>query len=198
MYEKFGKRLFDIVASGIGLIVLFPVMLVIGLIIKITSPGPVFFVQKRVGKNFKEFNLYKFRSMVVNADKLGPSVTKGDDKRITPIGRFLRKTKLDELPQLWNVLKGDMSLVGPRPEVMKYVKERKKEYEKVLSVRPGITDYAAIEFRDEEEILNKYPDTEKAYIEIILPKKIELYYKYIDNINFIDDVKIILKTLKVI
>jgi lipopolysaccharide/colanic/teichoic acid biosynthesis glycosyltransferase len=198
MYEKFGKRLFDIVASGIGLIVLFPVMLVIGLIIKITSPGPVFFVQKRVGKNFKEFNLYKFRSMVVNADKLGPSVTKGDDKRITPIGRFLRKTKLDELPQLWNVLKGDMSLVGPRPEVMKYIKERKKEYERVLSVRPGITDYAAIEFRDEEEILNKYPDTEKAYIEIILPKKIELYYKYIDNINFIDDVKIILKTLKVI
>ena len=198
MYKKFGKRLFDIVASGIGLIVLFPVMLVIGVIIKITSPGPVFFVQKRVGKNFKEFNLYKFRSMVVNADKIGPSVTKGNDKRITRIGRFLRKTKLDELPQLWNVLKGDMSLVGPRPEVMKYVKERKKEYEKVLSVRPGITDYAAIEFRDEEEILNKYPDTEKAYIEIILPKKIELYYKYINNINFIDDIKIILKTLKVI
>ena len=198
MYEKFGKRLFDIVASGVGLIVLFPVMLVIGVIIKITSPGPVFFVQKRVGKNFKEFNLYKFRSMVVNADKIGPSVTKGNDKRITRIGRFLRKTKLDELPQLWNVLKGDMSLVGPRPEVMKYVKERKKEYEKVLSVRPGITDYAAIEFRDEEEILNKYPDTEKAYIEIILPKKIELYYKYINNINFIDDIKIILKTLKVI
>jgi lipopolysaccharide/colanic/teichoic acid biosynthesis glycosyltransferase len=198
MYKNYGKRIFDIIASFCGLLLLSPVMIIIALIVKLSSKGPVLFVQKRVGKGFKEFDMYKFRSMVADAEKLGPSVTKGDDKRITKIGRFLRKTKLDELPQLWNVLKGDMSLVGPRPEVMKYVEKKKKEYEKVLSVRPGITDYAAIEFRDEEEILNRFDDTEKAYIEKVLPKKIELYYQYIDNVSFINDIKVILKTLKVI
>ncbi len=198
MYKRFGKRIFDIFASGAGLIVLSPVMLVLALIIKVSSEGPVLFVQKRMGRYFKEFDLYKFRSMVVNADKMGPSVTSGDDPRITKIGRFLRKTKLDELPQLFNVLKGDMSLVGPRPEVGKYVELKKEEYKKVLSVRPGITDYAAIEFRNEEEILEKYNDKEKAYIDIILPQKIKLYYEYIDNISFFNDIKIILQTLKVL
>jgi len=142
--------------------------------------------------------LYKFRSMVVDADKVGPSVTSGDDPRITKVGAIIRKTKIDELPQLLNVLKGDMSLVGPRPEVMKFVSKKKDEYKKVLSVKPGITDNAAIEFRDEETIMEQYEDKEKAYIDFVLPKKIELYYKYIDNISLIGDIKLILRTLRVI
>ena len=136
--------------------------------------------------------------MVVNADKVGPSVTSGDDPRITKIGKILRKTKIDELPQLINVLKGDMSLVGPRPEVMKFVEQKKEEYNKVLSVKPGITDNAAIEYRDEETIMEQYVDKEKAYIDIVLPEKIKLYYQYIDNISFVNDIRLILKTLKVI
>ena len=198
IYKKYGKRIFDVTASAFGLILLSPVFLGIAVIIKLTSKGPVFYIQKRMGKNFKEFNLYKFRSMIVDADKKGLQITSGDDPRITKIGKFIRKTKLDELPQLINVLKGDMSLVGPRPEVKKYVMLKKEDYEKVLSVKPGITDLAAIEFRDEEKILEKYNDKEKAYIEIILPKKIELYKKYIDNISFKNDINIILKTLKVL
>ncbi len=198
MYKKFGKRVFDIIASSFGLIVLSPLFVVIAFLVKFGSKGPIFFVQKRVGKNFKEFNLYKFRSMVIDAPKKGPLVTSGDDPRITKVGRFLRKTKLDELPQLFNVLKGDMSLVGPRPEVKKYVDLKKEEYKKVLLIPPGITDLAAIEFRDEEEILKQFKDKEKAYIEKILPKKIALYYKYIDTISFSNDIKIILKTLKVL
>ena len=198
IYKKYGKRIFDVTASACGLILLSPLFLGIAVIIKLTSKGPVFYIQKRMGKNFKEFNLYKFRSMIVDADKKGLQITSGDDPRITKIGKFIRKTKLDELPQLINVLKGDMSLVGPRPEVKKYVMLKKEDYEKVLSVKPGITDLAAIEFRDEEKILEKYNDKEKAYIEIILPKKIELYKKYIDNISFKNDINIILKTLKVL
>lgn len=198
IYKKYGKRIFDVTASAFGLILLSPVFLGIAVIIKLTSKGPVFYIQKRMGENFKEFNLYKFRSMIVDADKKGLQITSGDDPRITKIGKFIRKTKLDELPQLINVLKGDMSLVGPRPEVKKYVMLKKEDYEKVLSVKPGITDLAAIEFRDEEKILEKYNDKEKAYIEIILPKKIELYKKYIDNISFKNDINIILKTLKVL
>ena len=198
MYKKFGKRVFDVIVSLFGLIILAPLFLIVALLIKISSKGPIFFVQKRVGKDFKEFNLYKFRSMVVNAPKKGLQITSSDDPRITKIGRILRKTKLDELPQLINVIKGDMSLVGPRPEVKKYVDLKKDEYKKVLSIRPGITDKAAIEFVNEEEILKEYEDKEEAYINKILPQKIKLYNKYIDNINFLEDIKIILKTLKVI
>ena len=198
MYKKYFKRLFDIVAAFIGLVILFPVLTVISVWIKLSSKGPLFYSQKRVGKDFKEFDIYKFRSMVVNADKIGPSVTSGDDPRITEIGKFIRRTKIDELPQLLNVIKGDMSLVGPRPEVMKFVEKKRDEYKKVLSVRPGITDNAAIEFRDEESIMNQYKDKERAYLNIILPKKIELYYNYIDDISFVNDMKLILKTLKVI
>ena len=194
IYKKYGKRIFDVIASAFGLILLSPVFLGIAIIIKLTSKGPVFYIQERMGENFKEFNLYKFRSMVVDADKKGLQITSGDDPRITKIGKFIRKTKLDELPQLINVLKGDMSLVGPRPEVKKYVMLKKEDYEKVLSVKPGITDLAAIEFRDEEKILEKYNDKEKAYIEIILPKKIELYKKYIDNISFKNDINCLLYT----
>ncbi len=198
IYKSFGKRLFDIVASALGLLVLLPLFIVITIWIKLSSKGPIFYTQKRMGKDFREFYLYKFRSMVVDADKVGPGVTSSDDPRITKVGKFLRATKLDELPQLLNVLKGDMSLVGPRPELKKFVDAKSKEYRKVLSVKPGITDNAAIAFRNEEEIMSQYEDKEKAYIEYILPQKIELYYKYIDSISFINDIRLILKTLKVI
>ena len=198
MYLIIGKRLFDIVATVFGGLLLIPIILPIAIWIKISSKGPLFYIQKRVGKDFIEFDLYKFRSMIVDADKVGPSVTSGDDPRITKVGAIIRKTKIDELPQLLNVLKGDMSLVGPRPEVMKFVSKKKDEYKKVLSVKPGITDNAAIEFRDEETIMEQYEDKEKAYIDFVLPKKIELYYKYIDNISLIGDIKLILRTLRVI
>ncbi len=198
MYRTFGKRLFDIIATTIGMLLLAPVMLIIILWIKFSSEGPLLYVQKRVGKNFKEFDLYKFRSMVVDADRNGPSVTSGDDSRITKVGKIIRHTKIDELPQLFNVLKGDMSLVGPRPEVMKFVSQKKESYVKVLSVKPGITDTAAIEFRDEESIMEQYDDKEEAYIKYVLPQKIKLYYMYIENITFVNDVRLILQTLKVI
>lgn len=198
MYKVFGKRLFDIIATIIGGLLLLPLLLVIAGWIKLSSRGPLFYIQKRVGKDFEEFDLYKFRSMIVDADKQGPSITSGDDPRITKIGRIIRRTKIDELPQLLNVLKGDMSLVGPRPEVLKFVKLQEEEYKKVLSVKPGITDNAAIEFRDEETIMEQYTDKEKAYVEEVLPKKIKLYNQYIDNISFWNDIKLILKTLKVI
>jgi len=198
MYKEFGKRVFDIIASLVGIVLLLPVFIIIGLWVKLSSKGPIIFVQKRVGKDFKEFNLYKFRSMVADAQNKGPGVTSKDDARITKVGRFIRSTKIDELPQLFNVLKGDMSLVGPRPELKKFVEAKREEYKKVLSVKPGITDNAAIEFRDEEEIMIQYEDKEKAYIDIVLPQKIKLYYKYIDEISFFNDIKLILKTLKVI
>jgi len=198
MYIKFGKRICDLIATLVGSILLLPIIMPIAVWIKLSSKGPLFYVQKRVGKNFKEFDLYKFRSMIVDADKVGPSVTSGDDPRITKVGAIIRRTKIDELPQLLNVLKGDMSLVGPRPEVMKFVEQKKEAYKKVLSVKPGITDNAAIEFRDEETIMEQYEDKEKAYIDIVLPQKIKLYYEYIDNISFVNDLKLILKTLKVI
>jgi len=198
MYSVFGKRIFDIIASLVGMILLTPILFIIILWIKLSSKGSLFYIQKRVGKDFKEFNLYKFRSMIVDADKQGPSITSGDDNRITKVGKIIRRTKIDELPQLLNVLKGDMSLVGPRPEVMKFVSQKREEYKKVLSVKPGITDNAAIEFRDEESIMEQYEDKEKAYIAIVLPQKIELYYKYIDNISFLNDIKLILKTLRIL
>ncbi len=198
MYKDFGKRIFDIVATLIGGILLLPLIIVIIIWIKTTSKGPLFYIQKRVGLNFKEFNLYKFRSMVVNADRVGPSVTSGDDPRITKIGKILRRTKIDELPQLINVLKGDMSLVGPRPEVIKFVEQKKEDYKIILSIKPGITDNAAIEYRNEETIMEQYENKEKAYIDIVLPQKIKLYKKYINNISFIGDLKLILKTIKVI
>jgi len=198
MYRVYFKRVFDFIAAFVGLVLLLPSLALIALWIKLSSKGPLFYTQKRVGKDFKEFDIYKFRSMVVNADSIGPSVTSGDDPRITEVGKFIRRTKIDELPQLLNVLKGDMSLVGPRPEVMKFVAKKRAEYKKVLSVRPGITDNAAIEFRDEETIMNSYEEKEKAYIDIILPQKIKLYYNYVDNISFVNDLKLILQTLKVI
>ncbi|SHO81414.1 Lipid carrier : UDP-N-acetylgalactosaminyltransferase [hydrothermal vent metagenome] len=196
MYKTFGKRLFDIISSFIGVILLSPIFIIISILIKLDSKGDIFYTQIRITKDFKPFKLFKFRSM--RQDSSGLSITSRDDNRITKIGKFIRKTKIDELPQLLNVLIGDMSLVGPRPEVSKYVEIKRDEYKKVLSVKAGITDNSAIEFRDEEEILASYDDKEKAYIDIILPQKIELYNKYIDNINFKNDIILILKTIKVL
>ena len=196
LYLYIGKIIIDFFFAFIGVLLLVPVFMFLALLIKLTSKGPALFKQTRLGKNFKPFTLYKFRSMIIDAPKLGPGVTSADDPRITRVGKFLRKTKLDELPQLINVIKGDMSLVGPRPELTAYINEYKEEYRTVLSIRPGITDYAAIEFRDEENILNNYSDKEKAYLEIVLPKKITLYKKYINKISMVTDLKIILLTLK--
>jgi len=198
VYKIFGKRLFDIIATLIGGTLLLPIVMIIAIWIKLSSKGPLFYTQKRVGKDFKEFDLYKFRSMVEGADQIGPSVTSGNDPRITKVGKIIRRTKIDELPQLLTVLKGDMSLVGPRPEVIKFVEQKREDYKKILAVKPGITDNAAIEYRDEESIMNQYSDKEKAYIDIVLPQKIDLYYIYINNISFFGDLKLILKTLRVI
>lgn len=195
MFNKIIKRGFDIIASFIGCIVLLPIFTIISILIKIDSKGPILFKQDRVGKNGEIFKILKFRTMVINAEKLGKQITVGEDNRITKVGRFLRKYKLDELPQLFNVLKGDMSLVGPRPEVPKYVKLYNEEERKVLNVKPGITDFASIEYRDENEILGKVENPEEYYIDIIMKHKLQLNLKYISKNNIFIDIKIILRTL---
>lgn len=174
-------RILDILFSLLGLIVLAPVLVLLACIIRASSRGPVFYMQKRVGKNGKDFRLFKFRSMHVNADRKGLLTVGGKDNRITKVGYFLRKYKLDELPQLFNVLAGDMSVVGPRPEVRKYVDLYNDEQRKVLNVLPGITDYASIAFRNENELLGRSPNPEQLYITEILPKKIELNFSYIND-----------------
>ena len=189
------KRIFDITLSLFGLIILLPFMLIIAILIKIDSKGPVFFKQIRVTKNGKEFKIFKYRTMRVGSDKYS-QITVGKDGRITKIGSFLRKYKLDEIPQLINVLIGDMSLVGPRPEVPKYVALYTDEQKEILKVRAGITDYASIEFSDENDLLASEEDPEKAYIEKIMPKKIELNKKYLSKISILTDIKIILLTIK--
>lgn len=193
MYE-FIKRATDIFISITGLIVFAPFFITIASFIKIDRKGPVFFRQERVGRDFKSFRIYKFRTMA--EDFLpGAPITVCGDRRITLIGRILRKSKIDELPQLVNVFKGEMSVVGPRPEVPKYVEMFREEYEKILKVRPGITDYAAIEFSDEETILARYNDPEKGYIEEVLPRKIVLYNRYLKEKGFLVDIKIIWLTI---
>ena len=188
-------RFFDFILSLVGLVVLAPIFIVLAIWIKIDSKGPVFYKQVRVGQNGIDFGLFKFRSMVVDADKKGLITVGGRDPRITRSGYFIRKYKLDELPQLINVLVGDMSLVGPRPEVKKYVELYTDEQQKVLSVKPGITDYASIEYMDENEILGKSSDPEKTYIEEIMPEKIKYNMKYINNKNLFEYFKIILLTV---
>lgn len=188
-------RFFDFILSLVGLVVLAPIFIVLAIWIKIDSKGSVFYKQVRVGQNGIDFGLFKFRSMVVDADKKGLITVGGRDPRITRSGYFIRKYKLDELPQLINVLVGDMSLVGPRPEVRKYVELYTDEQQKVLSVKPGITDYASIEYMDENEILGKSNDPEKTYIEEIMPEKIKYNMKYIQNKNVSEYFKIIFLTL---
>ena len=192
------KRAFDIVFSAFGLLVLSPLLLLLAIAVKLTAGSPVFFRQQRVGLGGRLFTILKFRSMVVNAEKGGLGVTRDGDPRITVIGRFLRKTKLDELPQLWNVLVGDMSFVGPRPEVSQYVAKYTPEQQRVLNLKPGITDRATLEFRNEEELLRTAADTEKFYVEYCLPRKIELNLAYADTANVWQDIKIILRTLRLL
>ena len=189
------KRIFDIILSLFGLMILFPFMLIIAILIKLDSKGPVFFKQIRVTKNGREFKIFKYRTMRVGSDKYS-QITVGKDSRITKVGDFLRKYKLDEIPQLINVLIGDMSLVGPRPEVPKYVALYTEEQREILKVRAGITDYASIEFSNENDILANETDPEKAYIEKIMPRKIELNKKYLSGISVMTDIKIILLTIK--
>lgn len=190
------KRSFDILSSGLGLLLISPILLIVSLAITLSSKGGVFYKQSRVGLNGVNFNILKFRTMFTGSDKKG-LLTVGDrDPRVTHIGYYLRKYKLDELPQLINVLIGDMSLVGPRPEVSKYVNLYSKEDRVVLSIKPGITDYASIYFRNENEILNSSSNPEKKYIEEVMPLKLELNKKYIKEKGLLTDLKIIFMTLK--
>lgn len=194
----FFKRAFDIFASFFGLIILFLPFLCIALAIKLTSRGPVFFRQVRVGRNGKEFRIFKFRTMVTDAEKKGLQITVGQDKRVTFVGKILRKTKMDELPQLINVFAGQMSFVGPRPEVPHYVGMYSEYQRNVLRVRPGITELASIVYRDENEVLGRSEDPEKTYIEEIMPKKIELNLQYIRKMSFWYDIKLIFQTFAAI
>ena len=193
--NKVIKRIFDLVCSTLGLIVLSPVLIIIAIKIKAGSDGPVFFKQIRVGQSGKEFEILKYRTMVVDAEKLGKQITVGNDNRITKIGSFLRKYKLDELPQLINVFKGDMSLVGPRPEVPRYVKLYNEEQKKVLEVKPGITDLASIRYRDENDLLGGVENPEEFYINTIMPDKLALNLEYIRKNNIVFDIYIILNTI---
>lgn len=192
------KRLFDIVASGLGLIVLSPLFLVLAIWIKLDSKGPVFYRQVRVGRHNKDFRIFKFRSMRVGADKGSLVTIGGHDPRITRSGYFIRKFKFDELPQLINVFIGDMSLVGPRPEVRHYVDYWTPEQLHVLDVRPGITDPASIKFRNENELMEQADEPEKYYIEVIMQEKLRLYLEYVNHHSFLGDIGLIFKTFWVI
>lgn len=188
------KRLFDIVASGIGLLILLPLFVVVAIWIKIDSKGPVFYRQVRVGRKNRDFRLYKFRSMHPNSDKQGLITVGGRDPRVTRSGYFIRKYKLDELPQLINVFEGDMSLVGPRPEVRKYVDMYTPEQMRVLDVRPGITDLASIRYRNENELLAQAGDPERYYVDVIMPDKLRINLEYVEKHSFLYDVQLIFMT----
>lgn len=190
----FLKRLFDIVASFCGIVILFPLIVIVSILIKLTSKGPVLFKQVRVTKNGRLFKIYKFRTMRENSEG-NKQITVGNDSRITGIGHILRKTKLDELPQLFNVLKGEMSLVGPRPEVPKYVELYTEEQREILKVSAGITDYASIYFSNESELLGEAENPEEFYIKKIMSYKIELNKKYIKEIGIVTDIKLIILTI---
>jgi lipopolysaccharide/colanic/teichoic acid biosynthesis glycosyltransferase len=189
------KRIFDLFFALVGIIILMPLLLAIAVWIKFDSSGPIFFRQTRIGQFGCEFRIYKFRTMIANAESLGQQITTANDQRITAIGKFLRKYKLDELPQLLNVIKGEMSLVGPRPEVPKYVALYSSEQQRILEVRPGITDLASIEFRNESEMLAKATNPEEFYIQEIMPKKLKLNIQYIEQANIRLDLFIIFQTI---
>jgi len=189
------KRIFDMSASAVALIALFPLLLIVGLIVRLSSPGPALFRQVRIGRYGKPFTLLKFRTMVANDQGAEPLVTGGDDPRITGLGKWLRRTKIDELPELWNVLVGDMSLVGYRPEVPRYVDRYRPEWRRVIDTRPGVTDPVTLRFIDEEALLVGVVDRERAYIEVILPIKMELILDYLERRSFVFDFQILIKTL---
>lgn len=189
------KRALDITASAVGLAATWPLLAAIAVAVKVDSKGPVLFGHERVGRGGRRFRTWKFRSMVSDAEQAGPPITTGGDRRVTRVGRVLRATKLDELPQLVNVLVGEMSLVGPRPEVQRYVDLFADDYRRVLAVRPGITDEASIEFRNEEEILARATDPEREYREVVLPRKLELNKEYVRDPSLERDLSILLRTL---
>lgn len=191
------KRLFDIVLSAAGLVVLSPLLLAVALWIKLDSPGPVFFRQERIGRHGVPFRIHKFRTMAHGGQ--GALITVGADRRITRAGAFLRRAKLDELPQLIDVLRGDMSLVGPRPEVPRYVAMYPAVLrDKVLSVRPGITDVASLEYRDESERLARAADPEQEYVNVVMPAKLQLAAQYVDRASLAFDLQLILRTMKLV
>lgn len=193
-YAKTGKRMFDCMAAAIGLVLLSPVLLALSIFVKLSSPGPVFYRQERVGRNGKIFRIVKFRSMLEHADKRGPAITSAGDHRITALGRLLRHLKLDEVPQLWNVLRGEMSLVGPRPEVPCYVESYSDLQRRVLAVRPGITDPGSIRYRHEEQELGEQADPNRYYREVVLPHKLNLNLEYLSHMSFSYDLSLLLRT----
>jgi lipopolysaccharide/colanic/teichoic acid biosynthesis glycosyltransferase len=195
IYARYGKRAVDALLSAIGLVLLSPLLAFIAYWIKLTSPGPVFYRQIRIGQNGRQFKILKFRSMVVDAAQKGLGITVSGDRRVTPVGRFLRRHKIDELPQLWNVLLGDMSLVGPRPELPTYVAAYTSEQRVVLTARPGITDPASLAYRHEEELLAGRDNPEQFYRSQILPDKLTRNVDYIQMISLKGDLQIILETL---
>jgi lipopolysaccharide/colanic/teichoic acid biosynthesis glycosyltransferase len=189
------KRLTEVGVAGGGLLLLTPLFALATLLIKIDSRGPVLFTQERIGRQFRRFRIYKFRTMTFQPADDPRLITAAGDPRVTRVGRLLRWSKIDELPQLWNVLKGDMSLVGPRPEVPKYVERFRRDYEEILTVRPGITDLASLKYRDESTILAQYACPEEAYLRWILPDKLRLAKEYVRHASLLLDLKVILKTL---
>jgi len=189
------KRVFDILMATIGLILLSPLFLLVAVLIKLDSPGPIFFRQERIGKRFRSFLIYKFRTMVEHAAQIGTEITYGKDPRITRIGRLLRETKIDELPQIINVLKGEMSLVGPRPEIRQYVELFQRDYEEILKVRPGISDMASLKYSDEGSLLGNSRNPREEYISRVLPDKIRLAREYIKHSSLVFDLRLIFKTL---
>ena len=195
-YILSGKRLFDVGMATIGLAVLSPLFLLVTVAIKLSSRGPIFYRQERVGKNGQSFLIMKFRTMVRDADKVGPGVTAQGDPRVTKLGSWLRLFKIDELPQLWNVLKGDMSFVGPRPEIPHYVAIYTESQRRVLTVRPGITDTATLAYRREEDLIARHPNPEKYYRDVVLPHKLELNMQYIYRISFGYDLFLIFRTIQ--
>ncbi len=189
------KRTFDVVVGVLGILLLLPFGVAVALLIKLDSRGPVFFRQERVGRGFRPFFIYKFRTMVEDAPRRGGLITVGEDPRITRVGWYLRKAKIDELPQLINVAKGEMSFVGPRPEVRQYVELFRKDYEEILKVRPGITDLASLKNRDEADVLGRSQDREEEYVNRILPEKIHLAKEHLRRSSFFLDLTLVFKTL---
>lgn len=189
------KRVFDLFCSVAGLVILLPVMAVIALLIRLTGKGPVFFVQERMGIHGRPFNLLKFRTMKVDGQAVAGRFDPGDTSRVTSLGSFLRRYKLDELPQLINVVRGEMSLVGPRPEVRKWVSVYPEKWTKILTVVPGITDNASVVFRNEEELLHLSDNPERVYCDVILPAKLSLYEQYVEHHSLKGDILLIFRTI---
>jgi lipopolysaccharide/colanic/teichoic acid biosynthesis glycosyltransferase len=189
------KRILDIIGAALGLLLLLPIFLFVALLIKLDSSGPVFFRQERMGRGFRPFLIFKFRTMAQDSSDKRSPLTVGADPRITRVGRFLRKTKIDELPQLINVLKGEMTFVGPRPEVRRFVELFREDYEEILKVRPGVTDIASLKYQDEAEVIGRFQNPEEEYVARILPDKIRLAKEYIERSSISFDLGLILKTL---